>query len=117
MARIAIIALMLLASVGALAQQGDPSAPAPAPAAPGGSTTPPPAATDTPATDRPAADTPPADAASPDGAPPSAEAPPAAQPGKKQTESIPFNKADFKNDPLIQKALEVFKGQIIDVRA
>jgi len=78
MARIAIIALMLLASVGALAQQGDPSAPAPAPAAPGGSTTPPPAATDTPATDRPAADTPPADAASPDGAPPSAEAPPAA---------------------------------------
>ena len=78
MARIAIIALMLLASVGALAQQGDPSAPTPAPAAPGGSTTPPPAATDTPATDRPAADTPPADAASPDGAPPSAEAPPAA---------------------------------------
>jgi soluble lytic murein transglycosylase-like protein len=78
MARIAIIALMLLASVGALAQQGDPSAPpAPAPAAPGGNTTPP-AATDTPATDTPAADTPPADAASPDGAPPSAEAPPAA---------------------------------------
>src|SRR4029077_19066165 len=78
MARIAIIALMLLASVGALAQQGDPSAPAPAPAAPGGSTTPPPAGTDTPATGRHAADTPPADAASPDGAPPSAEAPPAA---------------------------------------
>ena len=78
MARIAIIALMLLASVGALAQQGIPSAPAPAPTAPGGTTTPPPAATDTPATDRPAADTPPADAASPDGAPPSAEAPPAA---------------------------------------
>jgi hypothetical protein len=78
MARIAIIALMLLASVGALAQQGTPSAPAPAPTAPGGTTTPPPAATDTPATDTPAADTPPADAASPDGAPPSAEAPPAA---------------------------------------
>jgi Transglycosylase SLT domain/SPOR domain len=78
MARIAIIALMLLASVGALAQQGIPSAPAPAPTAPGGTTTPPPAATDTPATKTPAADTPPADAASPDGAPPSAEAPPAA---------------------------------------
>jgi len=78
MARIAIIALMLLASVGALAQQGIPSAPAPAPTAPGGTTTPPPAATDTPATETPAADTPPADAASPDGAPPSAEAPPAA---------------------------------------
>jgi hypothetical protein len=78
MARIAIIALMLLASAGALAQQGTPSAPAPAPSAPGGTTTPPPAATDTPAPDTPAADTPPADAASPDGAPPSAEAPPAA---------------------------------------
>jgi hypothetical protein len=78
MARIAIIALMLLASVGALAQQGIPSAPAPAPTAPGGTTTPPPAATDTPATETPAADTPPADAASPDGAPPSAEPPPAA---------------------------------------
>jgi soluble lytic murein transglycosylase-like protein len=53
MARIAIIALMLLASVSALAQQADPSAPA----APGGNTTPPPAAADTPA-----ADTPPAQA-------------------------------------------------------
>ncbi|MPN20309.1 hypothetical protein SDC9_167687 [bioreactor metagenome] len=28
-----------------------------------------------------------------------------------------FNKNDFKNDPLIKKALEVFKGQIVDVRA
>lgn len=28
-----------------------------------------------------------------------------------------FNKDDFKNDPLIQKALEVFKGQIVEVRA
>ncbi|MCU0788731.1 MAG: DNA polymerase III subunit gamma/tau [Verrucomicrobia bacterium] len=27
-----------------------------------------------------------------------------------------FDKEDFKNDPLIQKALEVFKGQIVDVR-
>jgi hypothetical protein len=24
---------------------------------------------------------------------------------------------DFKNDPLIQKALEIFKGQIVEVRA
>jgi DNA polymerase-3 subunit gamma/tau len=31
--------------------------------------------------------------------------------------SVPFNKDDFKNDPLIQKALEVFKGQIVEVRA
>ena len=30
---------------------------------------------------------------------------------------VPFNKDTFKNDPLIQKALEVFKGQIIEVRA
>ena len=29
----------------------------------------------------------------------------------------PFNQEDFKNDPLIQKALEIFKGQIIEVRA
>src|SRR5271157_1376643 len=28
-----------------------------------------------------------------------------------------FDKDDFKNDPLIQKALEVFKGQIVDVRS
>jgi DNA polymerase-3 subunit gamma/tau len=31
--------------------------------------------------------------------------------------SVPFNKNDFKDDPLIKKALEVFKGQIIEVRA
>jgi DNA polymerase III subunit gamma/tau len=29
----------------------------------------------------------------------------------------PFNKEDFKNDPLIRKALDVFKGQIVDVRS
>ena len=28
-----------------------------------------------------------------------------------------FNKNDFKDDPLIQKALEIFKGQIVEVRA
>ncbi len=28
----------------------------------------------------------------------------------------PINKEEFENDPLIQKALEVFKGQIVDVR-
>ena len=28
-----------------------------------------------------------------------------------------FSKEDFKNDPLIQKALEVFKGQIVEVRS
>src|SRR5262249_54638210 len=73
MARIAIIALMLLASAPALAQQNDPGAPAP-----GGTTTPPPAATDTPAADTPPADAPPAPGA------PSAEAPPAAPPPPKR---------------------------------
>ena len=37
--------------------------------------------------------------------------------GKEKTASVPFNKDDFKNDPLIQKALEIFKGQIVEVRA
>lgn len=30
---------------------------------------------------------------------------------------IQLNKDDFKNDPLIKKALEVFKGTIVEVRA
>jgi DNA polymerase-3 subunit gamma/tau len=45
-----------------------------------------------------------------------AEAAPAAEVAKKTT-SVPFSKDDFKNDPLIQKALEVFKGTIVEVRA
>ena len=36
---------------------------------------------------------------------------------KEKLASLPFNKDDFKNDPLIQKALEIFKGQIVEVRA
>jgi DNA polymerase-3 subunit gamma/tau len=35
----------------------------------------------------------------------------------KEKASVPFNKEAFKNDPLIQKALEIFKGQIVEVRA
>ena len=51
-------------------------------------------------------------------APPPAKAAPAAPaPVKEKTAPVPFNKEDFKNDPLIQKALEVFKGQIVEVRA
>ena len=47
----------------------------------------------------------------------SSEPAPAAAPvAEKKTASIPFNKEDFKNDPLIQKALEVFKGTIVEVR-
>jgi DNA polymerase III subunit gamma/tau len=30
---------------------------------------------------------------------------------------IPLSKEDFKNDPLIRQALEIFKGQIVEVRA
>jgi len=30
---------------------------------------------------------------------------------------VAFNKDDFKNDPLIQKALEIFKGHIVEVRS
>ncbi|MGA3283695.1 MAG: DNA polymerase III subunit gamma/tau [Verrucomicrobiota bacterium] len=36
---------------------------------------------------------------------------------KEKPVPVSFNKNDFKNDPLIQKALEIFKGQIVEVRA
>ena len=45
--------------------------------------------------------------------PPSATTPPA----KGKPVPVAFNKDDFKNDPLIQKALEMFRGQIVEVRA
>jgi hypothetical protein len=41
---------------------------------------------------------------------------PAAPPATKEKAAGSFNKNDFKNDPLIQKALEIFKGQIVEVR-
>jgi hypothetical protein len=49
---------------------------------------------------------------------PAQSSPPArdVSPTKEKT-PVAFNKNDFKNDPLIQKALEIFKGQIIEVRA
>jgi DNA polymerase-3 subunit gamma/tau len=61
-------------------------------------------------------------------APPAAPATPAsparapqptrsAAPVKERLTAIPFSKEDFKNDPLIQRALEIFKGQIVEVRA
>ena len=51
--------------------------------------------------------------------PPSAAAKAAASPppAKEKLVAVPFSKDDFKNDPLIQKALEIFKGQIVEVRA
>jgi DNA polymerase III subunit gamma/tau len=36
---------------------------------------------------------------------------------EKKSASVPFNKDDFKNDPLIKQALEIFKGTIVEVRA
>ena len=38
-------------------------------------------------------------------------------PSKPKSEPVSFSQDDFKNDPLIQKALEVFKGRIVEVRA
>ncbi|HWX19483.1 MAG TPA: DNA polymerase III subunit gamma/tau [Candidatus Binatia bacterium] len=67
---------------------------------------------------------PPAQAAVPSPAAPPAAKPPStpgparsAAPPKEKLASVAFNKDDFKNDPLIQKALEIFKGQIVEVRA
>ena len=42
---------------------------------------------------------------------------PAPAPAEKKTAPVAFSKDDFKNDPLIQKALEIFKGTIVEVRA
>ncbi|HEY5298910.1 MAG TPA: DNA polymerase III subunit gamma/tau [Verrucomicrobiae bacterium] len=36
---------------------------------------------------------------------------------EKKSAPISFDKNNFKNDPLIQKALEIFKGQIVEVRS
>lgn len=42
---------------------------------------------------------------------------PAAKTEEKKKSVEPVRIEDFKNDPLIKKALEIFKGQIVDVRA
>jgi DNA polymerase-3 subunit gamma/tau len=42
---------------------------------------------------------------------------PPAEPPKPSLEPASFKKEDFKNDPLIHKALEIFKGQIVEVRS
>ncbi|MEK7685750.1 MAG: DNA polymerase III subunit gamma/tau [Verrucomicrobiota bacterium] len=39
------------------------------------------------------------------------------EPKPEKATSAPPNKDDFKNDPLIKKALEIFKGQIVEVRS
>jgi DNA polymerase-3 subunit gamma/tau len=57
---------------------------------------------------------PPPPAAAPSPKPEPAES--VAPASKKERPAGPLNLEDFKNDPLIQKALELFKGQIVDVR-
>ena len=47
---------------------------------------------------------------------PSAAASAAAAPVNEKTDAVP-GKDDFKNDPLIRKALDMFKGQIVQVRS
>ena len=70
----------------------------------------------------------PAEPAAPTPTAPASDAPPKtsgagkpaaapAKPVKEKLAAVPFSKDDFKNDPLIQKALEIFKGQIVEVRA
>jgi DNA polymerase-3 subunit gamma/tau len=59
----------------------------------------------------------PAQAASPAPASAPQTAAAAAPATKEKTAPVSSDKNDFKNDPLIQKALEIFKGQIIEVRA
>ena len=55
--------------------------------------------------------------------PPPAVRGPAAQPAasveppRQNPPAVSAGKIDFRNDPLIQKALEIFKGQIVDVRS
>lgn len=57
--------------------------------------------------------------ASPSPKPASSTSPatPAAAPTKEKPAPMAFSKDDFKNDALIKKALEVFKGTIVEVRA
>jgi DNA polymerase-3 subunit gamma/tau len=50
-------------------------------------------------------------------APPPPKAVTSAPVKREKPATQPLNTEDFKNDPLIQKALEVFKGQIVEVRA
>ena len=50
-------------------------------------------------------------------APDSAKAEGAGSRDKPKAGSVPLHREDFKNDPLIQKALEIFKGQIVEVRS
>jgi DNA polymerase-3 subunit gamma/tau len=73
------------------------------------------------AKNRPAAPTPPPAPAQKTSAPVATAsakaAAPVPAPAKEKLASVPFSQDEFKNDPLIQKALEMFKAQIVEVRA
>ncbi len=57
-------------------------------------------------------------APAPDGPAPNAASAVSAAPASKGNPSpVAFDKNDFKNDPLIKKALEIFRGQIVEIRA
>jgi len=62
-----------------------------------------------------AASTPPPQKVPATSSPSETPAPP--NPPKEKPVPVAFSKDDFKNDPLIQRALEIFKGQIVEVRA
>jgi hypothetical protein len=55
----------------------------------------------------------------PESIPPASPTPAApARPAEaKAGKPAPMTQEDFKNDPLIKQALELFKGQIVEVRA
>ena len=74
----------------------------------------PPPALEMPAPVAPVAVAPMAAPPAPPAAPPSVEAKPAAG-GKPKP--VRLDPSEFKNDPLIKQALEIFKGQIVEVRA
>ncbi|MGB0579586.1 MAG: DNA polymerase III subunit gamma/tau [Limisphaerales bacterium] len=57
----------------------------------------------------------PTDYAPPDVAPVKATGP-AAESAEPEKEDFVFDKEEFKNDPLIKSALEIFKGEIVDIR-
>jgi DNA polymerase-3 subunit gamma/tau len=54
---------------------------------------------------------------SPTGAPASPALAVAASKAAESKSTVPLDKKEFRNDPLIKQALEIFKGQIVDVRA
>jgi DNA polymerase-3 subunit gamma/tau len=61
----------------------------------------------------------PAAAVAPVAASPSPSAPPASTPPRRDNKAAAaaFSAEEFRNDPLIQQALEIFKGRIVEVRA